>query len=36
MIKLYIDVDGDPIGEQGIINPNEVESIMQQFRDIKG
>ena len=33
IIKLYLDVDGDPIGEQGIINPNEIDSIMHQFRD---
>mgnify|MGYP006426031471 CR=1 FL=1 len=32
MVKLYLDVDGDPIGEQGIIDPNEVESLLQQFR----
>ena len=32
MIKLYLDVDGDPIGEQGIVDPNEVEALLQQFR----
>ncbi len=32
MVKLYLDVDGDPIGEGGIIDPNEVDSLLQQFQ----
>jgi hypothetical protein len=30
--KLYLDDDGDPISEEGIINPAEVESLLHQFK----
>ena len=33
MIKLYLDENGDAMDEQGLINPGEVESIMDQFRN---
>ena len=35
MAKLYLDADGDAMGEQGIVDPNEMESLMQEF-GIKG
>lgn len=31
MIKLYIDNDGDAIGEQGIINPSEIDDLQKLF-----
>lgn len=31
MLRMYLDADGDAMGEQGIIDPNEVESLMQDF-----
>lgn len=34
MIKLYLDDDGDAIGEGGILNPEEIASLEEQFRDI--
>jgi len=31
IIKLYIDADGDSIGEQGILDPGEISLLEQQF-----
>jgi len=31
IIKLYLDTDGDPIGEQGILDPGEISMLEQQF-----
>ena len=31
MLRMYLDADGDAMGEQGIIDPNEVDDLMQQF-----
>lgn len=33
MLKLYLDTDGDAIGEGGILDPNEIDMLYEQFKN---